>query len=293
MTDIQNGKKIRAIKGVVVNAYKETKDSWTLNIWVHPQDRQYKAGQFISINPHQFNELKDFIAYLEHKKNKKEPIRAYSLASSPHEEYVSITIKPEVYHPSDDFPPLLSPILASDFLLGREIEFMGYTGAYVIPQDLEATTKQIIHITAGSGVVPNFAIIKDELHTNKSPHIKHNLIIVNKTIKDIIYHQKLTELQNNFADRLTITHFLTQETNTNNWGSSYRQGRPALKDVQSLILDKEHTLFFACGPAITKWQKKQALALGLELKPRFMEWVDSVIEELQINKKKYFKEVYG
>lgn len=293
MTDIQNGKKIRPIKGVVTSAYKETLDSWTLNIWVHPQDRQYKAGQFISISPHQFIELKDFIAYLEHKKNKKEPIRAYSLASAPHEDYVSITIKPEAYHPNDDFPPLLSPILASDFLLGRQIEFMGYTGAYVIPQDLRETTKQIIHITAGSGVVPNFAILKDELCNNKSPNIKHILIVVNKNIKDIIYHQKLIELQNTYSDRLVIKHFLTQESNVKAWGNNYYQGRPNFTDVESLVLDKENALFFACGPAITKWQKKQALAQNIELKPRFMEWVDGVIEQLQVNKKKYFKEVYG
>ena len=170
---------------------------------------------------------------------------------------------------------------------------MGYTGAYVIPQDLRETTKQIIHITAGSGIVPNFAILKDELCNNNSPHIKHALIIVNKSIKDIIYHQKLIELQNTYSDRLVIKHFLTQESNVKAWGNNYYQGRPNFSDVESLVLDKENTLFFACGPAITKWQKKQALAQNIELKPRFMEWVDDVIEQLQINKKKYFKEVYG
>lgn len=286
-------KKIRLIKGVVVKATKETPDSWTLDIFVNKQDKNYIAGQFISINPHQFVELKDFIAYLEHKKQKKETIRAYSMASCPTDEYVSITIKPEVYHPSDEFPPLLSPILASDFLLGREIEFSGYTGAYHIHDSLRQDTEHIIHITAGSGVVPNYAILKDELHNNKSTHIKHTLILVNKTIKDIIYHQKLIELQNSYKNRLTIKHFLTQERNISAWGDNYSYGRPEISHIKNILEDKEKTLFFACGPAITKWQKKQALSQNIELKPRFMEWVQSVIDELGINKKKYFKEVYG
>src|SRR5436309_1815126 len=71
-------KKIRAIKGVVLDCVKETYDTWTLHIFVGDQNRNYIAGQFVSIDPHQFPELSEVIAYLEHKKGRKEVVRAYS-----------------------------------------------------------------------------------------------------------------------------------------------------------------------------------------------------------------------
>src|ERR1700704_4129554 len=100
-------KRIKTMKALVVSAKQETKDTWTLYLYVDEKEKNYLAGQFISINPHQFPELKDFIAYFEHIKGKKKTVRAYSMASAPHEPYVSITIKPEFYEPShSSFPPL-------------------------------------------------------------------------------------------------------------------------------------------------------------------------------------------
>src|SRR3990167_5142944 len=95
-------KKIRPIEGLITQTTQETPDTWTLHIQVDPKDRNYQAGQFLSIDAHQFPELSEILAYVEHKKGRKEVIRAYSMASAPHEESVSITVKPERFYPDEE-----------------------------------------------------------------------------------------------------------------------------------------------------------------------------------------------
>jgi ferredoxin-NADP reductase len=286
-------KKIRTIRGVIIDAFRETPDTWTLDIFVGDEDKNYEAGQFISISPHQFGELGDFIKYFEYLKNKKEVVRAYSLTSAPGEKYISITIKPEVYTPEPDaFPPLLSPFLASDLLVGRELEFIGYTGAYVMPKDLREQSDHALHLVAGSGIVPSFSIIKDELLYKKSA-IKHSVIFVNKYYDDIIFHEQLKKLCAQFPTQLSVHYFLSQDVQAARFGANYFSYRPTLSHVENLIENKDRSLIFACGPAITKWQRKQALLNKSELKPRFMEWVQEVVTHIGIEKKRYKREIYG
>ncbi|HXW59988.1 MAG TPA: oxidoreductase [Myxococcota bacterium] len=287
------GKKIRPMRGVIIDAYKETPDTWTLSIFVHDNDKDYVAGQFISISPHQFIELKEFIAHFEFHKGKKELVRAYSLTSAPHEKYLAITIKPESFIPGPGvYPPLLSPLLASNVLVGREIEFTGFAGAYVLTPDLRAHTDHAIHLVAGSGAVPSFSIIKDEL-IGKNSSIRHTMIVVNKRMEDIIFHKELIDLNLRFPERLSIHYYLTQEQPPVHVGNNYHAGRPSIALVEDLIKDKNRTVFFACGPAITKYQKRQALQNNEEPKPRFMEWVHDVLEKLEIDKKHIKREIYG
>ena len=291
--EIQTGKKIRPIRGVILSAVRETSDTWTLTIFVGEQAKEYLAGQFISISPYQFPEILDFTRFCEYKKGKKEPVRAYSLTSAPHEKHIAITIKPEVYEPHpESYPPLLSPLLASDILVGREIEFLGYSGGYVVPHDLIEQTDTLVHVVAGSGIVPSFSVLKDELINNKHPHTKHHVLYVNRKHDDIIFHEQLKALEKSYAHRLHITYFLTQDE-TRGLGPNYVMGRPSLEHVQRLSGSVDRTIYFACGPALTKWQKKHAQEAGTPLKPRFMEWVHDVMESLGVDKKRFKREVYG
>lgn len=286
-------KKIRPIRGIIIDATRETSDTWTLDIFVGENDKDYLAGQFISISPHQFVELSDLIKYFEHVKGKKELVRAYSLTSAPGEKYISITIKPEVYTPEPlALPPLLSPFLASDLLVGREIEFIGYAGAYIMPEDLRGHTDHAVHLVAGSGAVPSLSIIKDELIYQKSA-IKHTLVFVNKKHDDIIFHAQLKKLCAQFPEQLEVHYFLSQDPEAKSRGINYYPGRPNRAHIEKLITNVNKTVIFACGPAITKWQKKQAALNNSELKPRFMEWVHEVVIQLGIDKKRFKREIYG
>lgn len=283
MSDI---KKIRPLEGSIVKTIQETPDTWTLHI--ETNDRAYQAGQFLSIGPHQFPELSEMIAYLEHKKGRKELIRAYSMASAPHEDTVSITIKPERFYPEEEYPPILSPFLASGFMLGRKIKFLGYTGPYILPANLSEQTNEVLHLVAGSGAVPNFALLKDQLIQNKHPHVHHTLIDVNKTYEDIIYRAELEQLAAKYAHRFTLIQVLTREQR-----SGFVYGRPTLDLLRSYVKDPARVLVYACGSAITKWQRKYAEAHGTTPTPRFIEGISAFMTQLRIDKKRFKHESYG
>lgn len=286
--------KIRLINGTVTKAVQETHDTWTLQITVNDADRQYKAGQFISIDPHQFPVLHNIVRYLEKLKGKKELVRAYSLASAPHEPYVAITTKPEAYRADEtEYPPVLSPLLASNLLQGQPIQFLGYTGAYTLPEDMSSHTDHVVHMVAGSGAVPNYGILKDELINKKNLSVKHTLIDVNKTTEDIIYHQELNALAQAYPDRFKLIHLLTREENPSQHGSYYRAGRPTLELLQEVITDPNRTLVYSCGAGITKWQRKKAQAEGKEPQPRFLETVASLVTAAGISKQRFKREIYG
>ena len=68
---------------MVAEAVQETADTTTLVFFTGNDRLDYKAGHFLTIDPHQFEGLERFIAFLEDLKGKKEPPRAYSMASSP------------------------------------------------------------------------------------------------------------------------------------------------------------------------------------------------------------------
>ncbi len=284
MSDI---KKIRPLVGQVIKTVQETPDTWTLHLQTN--DRAYLAGQFVSIDPHQFEELSEILAYVEHKKSRKELIRAYSMASAPHEETVSITIKPERYNAEhDDYPPILSPFLASGFMMGRTIKFLGYTGPYVLPINLEEQADQVLHLVAGSGAVPNFALLKDQLIGNKNPGVHHTLIDVNRTYEDIIYREELALLAQKYPKRFTLVHLLTREQR-----DGFVHGRPSLELIKSHVKDPSRVLAYACGSAITKWQRKKAESTGVPAAPRFIESIAEIMQALGIDKKRFKHESYG
>lgn len=279
---MSDSKKIRPLEGLITQTIQETPDTWTL--YIQTLDRNYQAGQFISIDPHQFEELSEILAYIEHQKNRKEPIRAYSMASAPHEETISITIKPERFWAEHDhYPPVLSPFLASGFMLGRKIRFLGYTGSYVLPANLEEHTDHVLHLVAGSGIVPNFALLKDQLINHKNPNVFHTLIDVNKTYGDVIYRNELAKLAQDYPQRFKLIQMLTREEK-----SGCLLGRPNLELIQSHIQDKNRVMVYACGSAITKWQRKKGL-----LKPRFIENMSEIMTQLGIDRKRFKHEAYG
>jgi ferredoxin-NADP reductase len=280
------------MQGVVVDVVRRTHDSATLYIFVGDTG-PYKAGQFVTIDPHQFPELHRWIEYLELMKGKKEGIRAYSMSSIPGEQCVSITVKAEEYNPGwNEFPPLVSPLLASGQLKGREIVIKGFSGGYVLPDDLDEKTDQVLHLVAGSGVVPNYAMIKDELRRGDRKKVKHTMVNANKTIGDIIFHDQLRALADAHPDQFEVYFHVTREK-CSHLGKNYIEGRPSVESVKGLVHDPSTVLAYSCGAGITKWDKKRAKEAGEEPKPRFMESVIEIVNALGIEKKRFHREVFG
>ena len=152
----------------VVHVRRDTPDTTTLFMSAGDEPIEYEAGHFCTIDPHQFGELEHFTAYLEDQKGQREKPRAYSMASAPHEEHLAITIKEERYESGETpYPPLLSPLLTYYIQEGRRLVISGFTGAYTFPADVCERTDHIVHVCAGSGIVPNRSLIKESLYRER------------------------------------------------------------------------------------------------------------------------------
>ena len=122
-------KRIKELEVMVADAIQETPDTSTLLLFTGNDRLEYQAGHFLTIDPHQFDALERFISYFEDVKGKKEPPRAYSLSSAPHERLLAITVKEERYTSGlTKYPPLLSPLLVKRTTRGMRLVITGFTG---------------------------------------------------------------------------------------------------------------------------------------------------------------------
>lgn len=285
-------KRIKKMEVMVADVIVETHDTTTLILFTGNDHLDYHAGNFLTIDPHQFESLARWTQYLEDIKGKKEPPRAYSMASAPHERYLAITIKEEEYISGvTPYPPLLSPVLVRRTPRGTQMVITGFAGPYYLPDDIESQTDHIVHICAGSGSVPNWSMIKSALHHNLN--LRHTLIYGNKSWSDVIYRHALDDLAAQHPDKLRVIHALSREPNAEHYGPNVHSGRVTRELLEKAVPDWSSVAVFTCGPALTKWDKKRAKQTGEELKPRFLESVLSALDELGVKKEQIHKESYG
>ncbi len=135
MSTEPTGRRIRQFDVTISEIVTETPDTVTL-VMTGPERFEYKAGQFCTIDPHQFHVIGGMTRFLEDLKHHKEPPRAYSMASAPHEP-LAITIKEELYEPgATKYPPLLSPVLVHSIPLHSRMIISGFTGPYTFPDNI-------------------------------------------------------------------------------------------------------------------------------------------------------------
>jgi 3-ketosteroid 9alpha-monooxygenase subunit B len=285
-------RRIREMDVMVAETIVETHDTTTIVFFTGNDRLEYQPGHFLTLDPHDFPELERFTAYLEDVKGRKEPPRAYSLASSPHEKYLAITVKEERYVSGQTkYPPLLSPLLVRRLKKGRRLPITGFTGPYVLPPDIESKTDTIYHVCAGSGIVPNYAIIKHCLA--ERPKLKHVLIYSNKTWGDVIYGQHLNQLAAQYPDKLTVIHSLTREPNASIVGAAIRSGRINEGVLREIIRDPSSAHVYCCGPGITKFDREKAKTAGHDATPRFLESALASLAAIGVPGKQIHRESYG
>jgi len=277
---------------MVADVVVETPDTSTLVFFTGNDHLEYSAGHFLTIDPHQFEALERFTAFLEDLKGKKELPRAYSMCSAPHERYLAVTVKEEQYvSGATKYPPLLSPMLVKRTVRGMRLTVTGFTGPYTLPRDIEVQTDHIVHICAGSGSVPNFSMLKYALAHH--PRLRHTFIYSNKTWRDVIFRDALTELERNNSDRLRVIHTLTREPDVTMCGPSVRKGRISAVMLRDIIPDLSTCVVYVCGPGISKWDREAARARGEEPTPRFLESVLADLKSLGIPNSRIKRESYG
>lgn len=285
-------KKVKELEVMVADVVKETRDTTTLYLFTGNDRLEYRAGHFLSIDPHQFSFLERWVDFLEDLKGRREVPRAYSLYSAPHEKHLSITIKEERYvRGQTKYPPLLSPVLVHRVGRGMRMTVIGFAGPYTLPPDIESRTDHLVHVCAGSGSVPNLSILKHALAT--SMKLRHTFIYSNKTWDDIIYRDELARLERENPGKLTVVHCVTREPDAARHGPRVHAGRVTPEILKKFVHDWDKCEVFACGPAITKYEKAAAKEKGVEATPRFMESVLASLEAVGLPKERLHKESYG
>jgi 3-ketosteroid 9alpha-monooxygenase subunit B len=280
------------MEAMVADVVRETPDTTTLILFTGNQRLDYRPGHFLTIDPHQFDGLERFIAFLEDIKGKREPARAYSMSSAPDERYLAITVKEERYTSGQTrYPPLLSPLLVKRTPRGTRIELTGFTGPYTISDDIESKTSHLVHICAGSGSVPNFSILKHAL--SQHPKLRHTFIYSNRTWDEVIFRAQLAELAGAHPGRLNVVHTLTRETDDRRFSTDIRSGRLSARLIAELVPDLSEAFFYVCGPEISTWDRAAARETGREPQPRFMESMLVALDSLGVKKNQITRESYG
>jgi len=285
-------KRIKELEVMVAETIVETHDTATLVLFTGNDRLDYKPGHFLTIDPHQFESLARFTAFLEDMKGKREPPRAYSMVSAPHEKYLAVTVKEERYvSKQTKFPPLLSPMLVKRTSRGMRLVVTGFTGPYTLPDDVESKTDHLVHLCAGSGSVPNFSILKHALLY--FPKVRHTWIYANKTWKDIIFRDQLAALARQHPERLRVVHALSREEDVSPLGPAVVKGRVDTALIREQIPDPTSCLVYACGPAVGPVEKAAAKEKGVAPSPRFLEAVLASLKEMGVKDERIEYESYG
>lgn len=289
-TTASTGRRIRQYEVVVSDVIVETADTVTL-VFEGEGPFEYKAGQFCTIDPHQFRVIAGMTRFLEDLKKHKEPPRAYSMASAPFEP-LAITIKEEYYESgTTKYPPLLSPVLVHNVAKGMRMTISGFTGPYTLPDDVLDRTDHIVHVTAGSGSVPNWSILKYAVRC--LPTLRHTFIYSNKTWDDVIFRDELNRFCAAHADKVRLVHCLTRQDVPPDAPPGTRRGRVSADLLRELIPDPNAVLVYACGPALSSYERAAAREKGIEPTPRFMETVSAAVRDIGVPKDRFKTEAYG
>jgi 3-ketosteroid 9alpha-monooxygenase subunit B len=284
--------RIKELEVMVAEVIRETPDTATIVLFTGNDRLEYQPGHFLTIRPQQFNSLDRFCKYFEDLKGRKEPARAYSLCSAPHERQLAVTVKEERYVSGvTKFPPLLSPMLVWRLTPGMRMVVTGFGGPYTLPPDIDSRTDHLVHICAGSGIVPNLSILKHCLADGMK--LRHTLVYGNKTWEDIIFQRLLEDLARQYPDKLRIVHTLSREARSASGAGEVRQGRVSGALIREFIPDPTAVEVFACGPGVGKFERLAAKEKGEEPAPRFLETTLEALENLGVPDERIHRESYG
>lgn len=248
-----------------------------------PVEPAYRAGQFINVDPHRLEATRALAAELQERKGKPERPRPYSLASAPHEPLLAITIKEE---PAGEYPCLLSPHLVREVRAGDVLPCSGFNGFYVLPRDLPDDA-HVVHLCAGSGIVPNFAIIKDALHRGLPQ--RHTLLYGCRKWEELIFRDQLQALARQHPDRFEWIACLSRDPSAPA-DVRVQPGRVDAERVRQLVPSLDDAWFFACGPSVPMHEKRAARARGEAVQPRFLESIRAGLESLGVPKARVLAE---
>jgi ferredoxin-NADP reductase len=190
----------------------ETSDTKTLRL-DRPADFTFVPGQFVNVT----------LMTREDGRVR----RAYSIASSPLEPYIDLTVR--------QLPGgLVSTILTEEVTIGRPLNLRGPYGRFVLEH------KQLVWIAGGSGIVPFRSMWRYIRETGS--RIDFTLLYATKTLDQIIYREELAGLA---QEGRRILHTFTTETPA---GWTGFHGRIGPQMLTAAVPEFATPVFYVCGP---------------------------------------------
>lgn len=224
------------IASTVAEVRPETADAVTLRLDLGGAPFPHRPGQYVEIDPRQFEELGPAIAEMEKAKGFPESPRSFSIASDGLDpRFIELSIKEEKPRA---FDPVVTPFLVRRVRAGRRVVFTGPGGRYCLPEE-PPPVAGFLHLCAGSGVAPNRGMIRHALA--KGWPQRHLLVLQNRAPEDVFYRAEWPDLLARHPDRLRIAHAY----------SVAEKEHVSPERVRSLLegwIDPKSALALVCGP---------------------------------------------
>jgi len=196
----------------------------------------YRPGQYITIDPHQFEDLAGEIREKEAQRGKPLGPGYFSLSSDGLDpSLLEFTVK----LPVDGPPAMLPKFLLAGLSSGRKVRVAGPGGKYGLPETPPPDVTGFLHICAGSGVAPNRGMIRHAL-ARKWPQ-RHLLLVQDREEPDALFLKEFADLVSRHKDVFRFRHYYSRTT-TN------RISAQSIRDAASGYLDFGATWAFICGP---------------------------------------------
>ncbi len=199
----------------------ETPDTVSISLEIPSElksEFNYQSGQYITIKKEVDGE---------------EIRRAYSLSSSPFEDDFRIGVKKMMNGKMSSF-------LNEKLKIGDVLDVLPPLGNFKI-NNLSSNS---VGFAAGSGITPLLSMIKSVLKSNG----KFSLFYGNKTAKDVIFRNELSNLKNQFPNHFSLYYMYSKQNAEN----PLLEGRINKEKANLLIKENLELLkadgFYLCGP---------------------------------------------
>ncbi len=207
---------------------QETHDSVSISLEIPSELKpmyEYKQGQYLTF---------------EIEKEGKKIRRAYSLCSSPHwNEDLTVTVK-KVSN------GLMSAWMNDTLKEGDLINVMPPQGKFYTELS-SSNQKHYLLLGGGSGITPLMSIIKSVLKVE--PNSKCTLLYANKDENNIIFKDKLSQLEADFSSRFKVIHSLDKPIGAWNGNTGLLYANKIISILEKEQINFNNAEVFICGPS--------------------------------------------
>jgi ferredoxin-NADP reductase len=236
----------------------ESPSAATIRLDLGGEPFPYRPGQYITIDPHQFEDLAAEIREREVQRGKPLGPGYFSLSSDGLDPSVlEFTIK----LPTDGPPGMLPKYLLAGLDTGRKVRLAGPGGKYGLPDEPPAGVTGFIHLCAGSGIAPNRGMIRHALSRNWPQ--RHLLLAQDREEGEALFRRELADAAAHHSDRFRLRRLFTRT-------GRERIDPERIRSEAAGWIDLSSAWAFVCGPNQSRpdgpgFVDRIRLALGVEL----------------------------